>query len=140
MPDWHARLDHIVARTAPRPPHAEILRLPGIDGWEPGRVWCAWAVDPDFIQPQGAIFGGYISAIADEVLGMATMTVLPDGEGFATADIRTNFFRPIREGIVDIEATVVHKGRTNIFVEATFTDAAGKLCAKATATQSVLSR
>ncbi len=140
MPDWHALLDQIVARNAPRPPHAEVLRLPGIDGWEPGRVWCNWTVDPDLIQPQGALFGGYISALADEVLGMATLTVLPEGEAFATADTRTNYFRPIREGLIAIEAQVVHKGRTNIFVEATFTDESGKLCAKASATQSVLAK
>ncbi len=139
MPDWHALLDHIVARKGPIPSHVNVLRLPPIDGWEPGRVWCAWPVDPDLIQPQGALFGGYISAIADEMLGLATLTVLPNDAAIATADARTNYFRPIREGIITIEATVIHQGRTNIFVEATFTDDAGKLCAKAAATQSVLS-
>jgi len=138
MPDWHALLDHIVARKGPLPPHVEVLRLPAIDGWEPGRVWCDWPVDPDLIQPHGALFGGYISAVADEMVGLATLTVLDNDATFATADTRTNYFRPISDGVIAIEAKVIHKGRTNIFVEATFTDKAGKLCAKASATESVL--
>lgn len=138
MPDWHALLDNIVARTVPQPPHVKVLRLPPIDGWEPGRVWCEWTVDPDLIQPQGALFGGYISALADEMLGLATCTVIGNDAVFATADARTNYFRPIREGVITIEASVIHQGRTNIFVEATFTEATGRLCAKAAATQTIL--
>jgi len=140
MPNWNEILDQMVARSGTLPRHVEALRLPAIDGWEPGRVWCHWTVDADFIQPKGVLFGGYLSALADEMLGLATVTVLPEGEAFVTADARTNFFRPIRDGIIAIEATVVHKGRTNIFVEATFTDEAGKLCAKASATQTVLAK
>jgi uncharacterized protein (TIGR00369 family) len=138
MLNWQEVLDRIVARDAPKPPHVEIMRLPGIDGWEPGHVWCQWTVDEAFIQPQGAIFGGYIAAIADEILGLATLTTLNRGERFVTADMRVNFFRPIKDGIVTVDATVQHKGRTNIFAEATFTDPQGNLCAKAAATQSVV--
>ncbi len=138
MPDWHALLDQIVARKGSLPSHVKALRLPPIDGWESGRVWCAWPVDPDFIQPQGALFGGYICAIADEMLGLAACTVMDNDFVFATADSRTNYFRPIREGVISIEATVIYKGRTNIYVEATFTNEAGKLCVKCSATKSVM--
>jgi uncharacterized protein (TIGR00369 family) len=135
MPNWPKLLDEIVARKAQLPPHVGILRIPQIEGWESGRVWCTWKVDPDLISPQGSLFGGHIAAVADEMLGMATGSILADGDGFTTSDNRVHFFRPVRRGELKIEAFVLHRGRSSAHVEATFTNADGELVAKASATQ-----
>ena len=76
MPNWPQLLDEIVARKAQLPRHVGILRIPLIDGWEPGRVWGTWKVDPDLISPQGSLFGGHIAAVSDEMLGMVTGSIL----------------------------------------------------------------
>jgi uncharacterized protein (TIGR00369 family) len=139
MPKWKELLDRTVARKTTLPSHVTILRLPLIDGWEPGRVWCTWKVDPELIQPQGNLFGGYISAVADEMVGMATISVLAEGEAFTTSDSRVHYFRPVRGGELKIDASVLHRGGSRAHVEVTFTSADDELVAKASATQIIRS-
>ena len=135
MSSWTNLLDQMAARKSIVPPHVTILRIPLIDRWEPGRVWCRLKVDPDLIQPQGDLFGGYIAVVADEMLGMATASVLVDGEVFTTSDSHVHYFRPTSGGELNIEASIIHKGRSSAYVEATFTNSDGELVAKASATQ-----
>lgn len=141
MSRWTELLDRLVARElAPgeeEPPHVRSLRLPYPSAWEPGRVAAEWQVDPRFFQERGALFGGFVAALADQLLGMATLSVLDHDEVFTTSDLRTSFFRPIEGGVLRIEAVVVHRGRSMVHAEVTFTRSDGKLAAKATATQVV---
>jgi uncharacterized protein (TIGR00369 family) len=136
MPPGRDLLDRIVAGSAdPAPPFVGTLRLPRIQGWETGRVWSDWQVDPAFFHERHAVFGGYVAAIADSLLGLATLSVLEDGELFSTSDLRVSFFRPVTGGTLRCEAHVIHRGRRMAHVEATFTRTDGKIAAKATATQ-----
>ena len=34
-----------------------------IDGWEPGRAWADWQVDPDTFNERGVVFGGYLATL-----------------------------------------------------------------------------
>ena len=131
---WSELLDSMVAGTKERPVHSEVMRLPRIDGWERGRIWCEFDVDPDLIQPQGNLFGGYISALADEFLGIAAMTVVPDHAPYSNSDIHVNFFRPIKGGRLRIEARVVHEGGRNLHTEIEFRTEGDELAAKGNAT------
>ncbi len=131
---WSELLDSMVAGTRERPSHTRVMRLPSIDGWERGRVWCEFDVDPDFIQPQGNLFGGYVSALADEFLGIAAMTVVPDHAPFSNTDMHLNFLRATQGGRLRIDARVVHEGRRNLFVEAEFRIDDGTLVVKASST------
>ena len=133
-------LDAIVARQAAKPRFLEIMRIPAIDGWEPGRVWAEWVVPADFVTPAGTLFGGYFSAVADSLLGVVTFSVLEDGEFIATSQLDVRFLRPARGGdAVRCEATVVNRGSRMAHCEAVFTSVAtGKLLAKASATQVIL--
>ncbi len=140
MARWSTILDAIAAG-GPEPVHipfVETLRMPGISRWEPGRVWQEWPVREDLFHPRGAVFGGFLAALADRALGLATMTVLEDDEAFTTADLNVSFFRPVSSGVLRIEAEVIHRGRSLIQVEATFTRDDGKLAAKASASQAVI--
>lgn len=109
--------------------------MPRIKGWQRGRVWSQWPVDPDVFHARGAVFGGYLAAIADSTLGLAVMTVLGEDEVFTTSDLRVSFFRPAAGGTLRIEGRVVHRGRSMAHAEVDFTREDGKLVAKATATQ-----
>ena len=139
MSRWTELLDRLVAHElAPgeeEPPHVQSLRLPYPSSWQPGRVTADWEVDPDFFHERGAVFGGFLAALADQALGMVTMSVLDDGEVFSTSDLRTSFFRPVTTGKLQIEAIVIHRGRSMVQAEVTFTRSDGKLAGKATATQ-----
>ncbi len=136
MGRYHELLDQIIAGTAgEKPPHVEALDLPGIQGWDETRVWGDWTVNPVMYHGQGAVFGGYLAALADAFASLAMMTVLDDNENFTTADLRLNFFRPVVSGVLHCEASVVNRGRRMAHVEVVFTRDDDKVAGKATATQ-----
>lgn len=134
---WSERLDALVARTDDAP-HLAALRLPMLDRWEQGRVWATWPVEDDFLTPQVAsVFGGYIAGLADHLLACAVFTVLEEDESFATSELHVHFLRPVRDGRLAIEASVVSRGRRSAYCEVTIADAAGRLVARAGATQMI---
>ncbi len=136
--NWKSFLDEIVAGTAKQPPFVARLGLPQPSAWSEGRIEIPWEVDPGTFHGGGQVFGGYLAAVADHALALAAMTVMSEGEKFTTSDLRVSFFRPVREGTVAIEGSVVHRGRRMCQVEVTFTQ--NERCAgKATATQVILS-
>lgn len=135
---WTKILDAIVARdvgAAQPPPFVFALRMPPIDGWQPGHVWGAWEVDRDMFHAAGAVFGGYLAAIADSVSGLAMLSVLADDETFSTSDVRISFFRPVTGGKLEFVAEVVNRGRRQAHVETVFVNDEDKVVAKATTTQ-----
>ena len=132
-------LDQVVDGSVPAPEYAEALGLPQPAGWEPGRVWAVWDVDPVRLTPWGAVFGGYLAALADHFAGLAALSVLEPDETFGTNDLRLSPLRAVRAGSVDIQAKVLHRGRSTVHVEVEFRSADGELAAKASAVQ-VLAR
>jgi uncharacterized protein (TIGR00369 family) len=135
---WKKVLDSIVEGNEISIPFVSTLKMPKLEKWERGRIWQQWAVREDLFHPRGALFGGFLAALADRALGLATMTVLEDDEAFTTADLNVSFFRPVSSGVLHIEAEVIHRGRSLIQTEATFTRDDGKLAAKASASQAVI--
>lgn len=115
--------------------------MPMLDGWEKGRVWARWPVEQEFLTPVGpSLFGGYVAALADHLLACAAFTVLSDQEACVTCELHVHFLRPVRGGSLDIEARVVSRSRQIAYCEATIADGAGRLMARAGATQMVWDR
>lgn len=131
------RLEALKAGTADVPAVVERLGLGLLDEWGEGWVKKSWLPKPGLTNGDGTMFGGYIAALADQVLAFATMSVIPDGAAFRTVNLSVQFYRIVRDEPVDIEARVVSRSRQMIAVEAEFTTAKGKLFAKATAQQIV---
>ena len=92
-------------------------------------------MDPELIRPHRDVFGGYIAAVADEMLGIATMSVLAEAEVFTTSESSLHYFRPIRAGALRVEASVLHRGRSSAHVEVAFTNREGEPVAKARGSQ-----
>ncbi len=140
MNRWKMLLDGMVSGNVPHepPPCVKNMELPGPDSWEPGRVTASWKIDPRFYIDRNVLFGGFIAALADHVLALATMTVIEGDEHFATSDLRTSFFRPVYGEMLAMEAVVVHHSRNMVNVEVSFIRDDGKLAAKSTATQVIL--
>jgi len=140
MGRWHDLLDSFKIDEKQRKilPFVGTLNLPTVKSWEPGRVTMEWHVDPGVFHPRGGVFGGYIAALADRALATAAMTLLEDHEAFTTADLHVSNFRQVSEGILTIEARIIHRGKTLIQCEAEFFRHDGKLSNKATATQAVI--
>ena len=127
------QLDRMVARTYARSPSATALDLPLIDGWSAGRVWCDWTVDSRFANGRGVLFGGYLSAVLDDIGVSASDTLVGDGETGVTQDLRVTYFRPAKVGErLRLEAEVVNVSARTHHVEAKVTRPDGKLIAAAT--------
>ena len=108
---------------------------------EPGRMDVEWEASEDYTFPDGdggsIVHGGLVGTVLDTAMGGACATVLDDGESFLTADLRVEFIRAARPGILRAEGQVVRKTRRVVFCSAELYDAEGTHVASARCTQVV---
>ena len=134
MSTWATqRLDALITGAA-LPAVVKKLELGTLDSWGEGWVRKHWSAKPDLMNVDGSMFGGYLAALADQMLAFAAMTVLPADHLFRTANLAISFYK-VGRGDMDIEAKVISKTRQMIAVRATFTSPEGVLLAEATAQQ-----
>ncbi len=132
------RLDALKAGTATPPPIVQTLKLGLIDDWGEGWVRKSWSPSPELTTADGSLFGGYLAALADQVLAFATMTVVPHDRLYRTVNLQMNFLKVGRDGPLAIEAKVVARTRQLITARAEFRREDGALIADATAQQIVM--
>jgi uncharacterized protein (TIGR00369 family) len=89
--------------------------------------------------PMGTVHGGILCDLADAAMGMACASTLDAGESFTTLELKTNFLRPVREATLEARATVIHRGKSLVYVECDVVQVPeGKLVARASSTCTVL--
>ena len=106
--------------------------------WEPGRQVVEWDATEAYGFPTNAgpiIHGGLVATILDTAMGGACWSVLADEESFLTADLRVDFLRATRPGVLRAEGMVVQRNRRVAFCAAELYDAAGELLASSRCTQ-----
>lgn len=108
-----------------------------MDSFGEGFLNVHWDVDPLYANPDGSIYGGWIAAMADNLLYLAATTVMKDGENASTSDLQLIFMRPIKQGRIRIETRVIERSRSTILCDCSFFLPDGRLAARATAQQSV---
>jgi uncharacterized protein (TIGR00369 family) len=87
----------------------------------------------------GAMHGGVVMALADNLGGTAAVANLPKGGRTATIESKTNFFAAIPLGdTAYAECTPLHRGRTTTVWQTKITRHDGRLCALVTQTQIVI--
>jgi uncharacterized protein (TIGR00369 family) len=128
---WSDLLDTIVDGTAEPPPYVRTLGTTRMKRWEPGRVWCEWEVNPALFQDLNALFGGFIAALADEVLGFTTMTILDEDEVFITTDLHVTFHRLIKDGVLYFEGRIVQREKRTAHAEVVIAGQDGTIVAEA---------
>ncbi len=134
---WQELLDGYIDGSVPEPTPNKKLNMGTLDEWRPGFVKKSWPVDQELFHGR-ALFGGYIAALADQVLGLAAMTVLKNGYFFGTTNMSISYLSPVIEGDLVIEGEVIREQNKSIYVECSFF-CNGKLVSKASATQVVYS-
>jgi uncharacterized protein (TIGR00369 family) len=132
------RLAELKAGGASLPPIVETLRMGGLDDWGEGWVKKRWTPVTELATADGALFGGYLAALADQALAFAAMTVAPEDAAFRTLNLQLNFLRVTPAQALDIEARVVAKTRQVITLRVEFRREDGELIAEATAQQLVV--
>jgi uncharacterized protein (TIGR00369 family) len=81
------------------------------------------------------MFGGYLTALADQAVAFAAMTVVPDDQAFRTTNLCMNFVRVGRAEALLIEARVIAQTRQMITCRVELKRADGELIAEASAQQ-----
>jgi acyl-CoA thioesterase len=99
---------------------------------EAGRVKIQYAVKPEFMHPGRAVQGGIVTVYADMAMAMAGQTLCRAEEFLVTSQLSISFLAPVTRGPVVAEGTVVKRGRTSYFLEATVKDTDGLALARAT--------
>lgn len=102
----------------------------------PGTMVAEVDVRPDLMTPFGSMHGGVVSALADHVLGSVMYPVMERGQWAATTEFKINLLRPVREGVVRAEATIISMSRRMAVVRIDITNG-DRLCAAAQGTVSI---
>lgn len=140
LTDGQKRLQRMVDGKHTQSPCGLNLALPVVHGYDEKRIWYEWSVEERFLNSNGHLFGGYLSALMDDALGHAGCTVVEDGQVAVTSDLRVSYFRPLRpeDGPVRVEASIVNQSRRQLFAEAQIISNQLKLIAKATGVLSIV--
>jgi len=121
-----------------QPPFFRLLGAKIVEA-SPDRVVAELLVRDELANRNGALHGGAVMAVADNLGGTATFLNLPEGAGTTTIESKTNFFAAVALGdTLRAECTPLHRGRTTMVWQTRITRGDGKLAAIVTQTQLVM--
>jgi 1,4-dihydroxy-2-naphthoyl-CoA hydrolase len=96
----------------------------------PDRVTGTFAVAPHLHQPYGILHGGVLCSVVESAASVGGAVWFGDRGNVVGVANSTNFLRAVRDGTLDVEATPVHRGRTQQLWTVRITDASGRLVSK----------
>ncbi len=102
----------------------------------PGTMVAELDVRDELLTPFGTAHGGVVSALADHVLGSVMYPVMERGQWAATTEFKLNLLRPVRDGVLRAEATIISMSRRTAVVRIDITNG-DRLCAAAQGTVSI---
>ena len=102
----------------------------------PGTMVAELDVREELLTPFGTAHGGVVSALVDHVLGSVMYPVMERGQWAATTEFKLNLLRPVRDGVVTAEATVISMSRRTAVVRIDVTNG-DRLCAAGQGTVSI---
>lgn len=104
---------------------------------ETGRVECGFTAKPDFLNPNGSVQGGIVTAFLDEAMSLSVFLSTHLKSAVPTLEMKTTFLRPLMSDTCRVVGETVRLGRTVGFTEGRLFNADGVLCATATATAAI---
>src|SRR5215467_15700551 len=130
--DYPPNIQAILKRAAPCSAWLgqELLEIDLEEGW----VKIGYQLGEPHFNRFGALHGGAIACVMDDVLAVAAGLVLKWGEIAPTLEMKVSYLNQGSAGRHIAEARVIKRGRQINFLEATLTSAAGKTIATSTAT------
>jgi uncharacterized protein (TIGR00369 family) len=130
--------DVMEGRATP-PPAAALLGFKLLEVQpERGQIRVQFEARPQFTNPLGDIQGGFLAAMLDDTLGPALVATLPQHQFAPTLELKVNFIRPARPGVLIGQGRIVSRGRSIAFLAGELTTETGELVATATATARVV--
>jgi 1,4-dihydroxy-2-naphthoyl-CoA hydrolase len=118
-------------------PYAATLGM-RLDEATPQLVRGSMPWSPALCTTGGAMNGGAIMSLADNIGAACAFLNLPAGASTATVESATNLFRAVREGTLHAAARPLHVGRSFIVVRTELTDDQDRAVGQTTQTQAVI--
>jgi len=119
------------------PGYVELLGIRPLHA-EPGHVRFEFRASEQFLNPAGAVQGGFLTAMLDDTMGPAALSALGPGHTVPTLELKVNFLRPAGVGRLVADGRVIHMGRSVAFLEGSLRDEEDNLVATSTATARVV--
>ncbi len=116
-------------------PYAELIGLTIIK-LEKGSSQCSLNVEKKLMNPHEVLHGGVMYSMADTGMGAALYSILEEKESCATIEVKINYFKPVKEGVLICNTKVIHKGRSISVLDSEIMNNE-KLVAKASGTFSI---
>lgn len=91
-------------------------------------------VQPFHMQPYGIVHGGVIAALIDTATFWAAFGRVPEDAGLVNVDLKLNYLKALKEGVLIAEGKCLRPGRTISYSEAHIRNADGELIAHGTST------
>jgi len=99
-----------------------------------GKTGVSLEVTEDLKQFYGNVHGGVMASLLDSAIAVAVNQELGSGQGAVTVEMKLNYLRPVNQGRLIAQGTVVQKGSKIIVGQGEIRDDAGRLAAFGTAT------
>ncbi len=96
----------------------------------PDRVVGRFSVERHLHQPYGILHGGVLCTVVESAASVGGAVWFGDRGNVVGVSNHTDFLRAVREGTLDVEATPVHRGRTQQLWSVRITDEGGRLVSK----------
>jgi acyl-CoA thioesterase len=90
-----------------------------VDEAGPGFSRCSITIGDHHRNGTGVAHGGVLFTLADTAMGAALYSSLDQGEICATIEIKIGYFKPVFDGVLLCNATLVNKGKSVASLEAT---------------------
>ena len=86
------------------------------------------------MQPFGIVHGWVLATLIDTATFWAAFLRLPDGDGLVNIDLKLNYLKAVREGVLRAEGRCLRHGRSISYAESSVMDEDGDLLAHGTST------
>ena len=109
-------LDEIRARGSKANPFFGLLGIE-IVSYGDGVAELSMKLRPDMMNGAGWMQGGLFTALSDEAMAMALLTVIEEGDRIATISESTSYLQGVRDGEIRAKGSVIKKTRQVAFTE-----------------------
>jgi len=123
----------------PAPPIARLLSMDLVEVEEGKSVFQLTPAEQHY-NPIGVVHGGIALTMLDSAMSCAVQSMLPEGKGYTTLELKVNLVRAIslKTGTIRATGKVLHVGKQTGTAEGRIEDAQGKLLAHGTTTCIIL--
>ncbi len=92
-------------------PYADLIGLT-IDEMENGHSKCSLESEEKLFNPHKVIHGAVLYSLADTGMGAALYPSLDEGEICATIEIKINYYKPVKSGVITCVTDMINRGKS----------------------------